>query len=188
MGGARQNGEVASSDLLGSVMNWLRGRLPAANPPAAARPALAEGVGTWTPCAVRVLVVDDNPSNLMKTSALLESRGISPLLVPNGAEAVALACDLHFDLILMDLHMPQLDGWQATLAIREFEAHHQHEAVPILAYSSMEIPAEDLPASGMSGSLSKPLKADELDDCLLRWCPGHRADGGRDPFAGSMRP
>ena len=60
--------------------------------------------------------MDDNPVNLMVISALLESRGLMPFLAADGAEAVALASGHHFDLILMDLQMPILDGLEATSA------------------------------------------------------------------------
>lgn len=124
--------------------------------------------------ATGVLVVDDNPVNLMLMSALLEVRGIVPWLAADGAEALALACELHFDLILMDLQMPILDGLDASAAIRRFEAETSRQAVPVLAYTSMSPGARLLAAHGFSGSLPKPCSDQELEDCLLRWCPAYR--------------
>jgi CheY-like chemotaxis protein len=124
--------------------------------------------------SVQVLVVDDNPVNLMLISALMESRGLVPMLAADGAEAVALARELHFDLILMDLQMPILDGFEATSAIRHFESRRSRSAVPVVAYSSTPPDAGVLAKCGMSGSLVKPCGDQELDDCLARWCPTYR--------------
>ncbi|MDP2007486.1 MAG: response regulator [Rubrivivax sp.] len=124
--------------------------------------------------AVRILVADDNPVNLMVISALMEMRGLSPLLAADGAEAVALACGLQFDLVLMDLQMPILDGLEATSAIRHFEATHARPAVPVVAYSSHAPGGGLLARHGLNGSLAKPCSDEELDDCLVRWCPAYR--------------
>ncbi|MDP3223598.1 MAG: response regulator [Rubrivivax sp.] len=123
---------------------------------------------------VRVLLVDDNPVNLMLMSALLESRGLVPTLAADGAEAVALACELPFDLVLMDLQMPILDGLGATAAIRRFEADQSRAATPVLAYSSTCPGEKVLSRHGLNGSLSKPCDDQELEDCLVQWCPRYR--------------
>lgn len=125
--------------------------------------------------SVRVLVVDDNPLNLMVISALMESKGLAPLLAADGAEAVALACKMHFDLILMDLQMPILDGLKATAAIRRFENTCSRPAVPVVAYSLESPGASVLAAHGLNGSLDKPCDDQELEDCLVRWCPTYRS-------------
>jgi two-component system sensor histidine kinase BarA len=150
---------------------------------------------TLRPNTVRVLVVDDNPLNLMVMSALLESRGLVPLLAADGAEAVALACEMHFDLILMDLQMPILDGLEATAAIRRFENSRSRPAVPVVAYSSV-LPGRGILADhGMNGSLTKPCEDQDLEDCLVRWCPTyhsaptvHVAHGDRFLLAANRSP
>jgi CheY-like chemotaxis protein len=124
----------------------------------------------------RVLVADDNPVNLMVISELLASRGLVPLLAADGAEAVALACELPFDLILMDLQMPILDGLAATSAIRSFEARHARAAVPVVAYSSASLGPPILASYGLNGSLPKPCEDQELEDCLVQWCPTYRSN------------
>jgi CheY-like chemotaxis protein len=121
-----------------------------------------------------VLVVDDNPVNLMVMTALLEPRGLDVTLAGDGAEAVALAAELHFDLILMDLQMPILDGFGATLQIRRQESSSSRPAVPVIAFSSGTPGTEALSAHGLSGCLVKPCAVDDLEDCLLRWCPTYR--------------
>lgn len=129
---------------------------------------------TPSPAGLQVLVVDDNPVNLLVMSELLAGRDLMPLLAEDGAQAVAMACERRFDLILMDLQMPVLDGYGATLAIRRFEARHAREPTPVLAYSSLCPEPEFLSRLGLSGSLSKPCSHEELEDCLLRWCPAYR--------------
>ncbi|MBC7994281.1 MAG: response regulator [Rhizobacter sp.] len=165
----------APRGLLGTLRSWLQGgsgEFGQANeglPTEPARPH-ADFYGS-----ARVLVVDDDLVNLMVISALMESRGIVPLLAADGGEAVALACELHFDLILMDLQMPILDGLRATSAIRRFEAQGSRPPVPVLAYSSTAVAADTLAAHGLNGSLAKPCGAHELEACLVRWCPTYRA-------------
>ena len=130
------------------------------------------------PRVPRVLVVDNDPVNLMVMWALLNSRGIDPLLAADGAEALTLTCELPFDLVLMDLQMPVLDGLGATSAIRRFETQSSRIPVPVVAYSSLSPGADVLAAHGLNGSLRKPCADQELDDCLLRWCPSYLSASG----------
>ena len=168
-------GSPAPSGLLGAFSSWLKARASEIRQPSEILPSETGGPKRHSYGPVRVLVVDDNPVNLMVISALLESRGLVPLLAADGAEAVAFACELDFDLILMDLQMPILDGLGATSAIRRFETNSSRPAVPILAYSSLSPGARVLAAHGMNGSLPKPCGDKELEDCLVRWCPTYRS-------------
>jgi len=119
-----------------------------------------------------VLVVDDNPVNLMLASEMLSFWRIQPLLAADGAEAVALACELRLDLILMDLQMPVLDGLAATAQIRRFEREHSHARVPIVAYTSCGVNADhpQLRGGGMDAVLEKPGDAQAFRECVMRWC------------------
>jgi CheY-like chemotaxis protein len=167
-------GSSAPSGLLGILRSWLNARSHGVWQASEDQPSAAESPNAHCYGPVRLLVVDDNPVNLMVVSTLMESRGLVPLLAADGAEAVALACELHFDLILMDLQMPILDGLGATSAIRRFEAEGGHPAVPVVAYSSASPGPRVLTAHGLNGSLSKPCGDQELEDCLVRWCPTYR--------------
>lgn len=168
-------GVPVPSGLRGVVRLWLRGwssefgKLSEVLPIEPGRPN-AHSYGS-----VRVLVVDDNPVNLMMISALMERRGLVPVLAADGAEAVALACEMHFDLILMDLEMPILGGLKATAAIRRFENTGAWPAVPIVAYSLASPDAGALAAHGMNGSLAKPCRDQDLEDCLVQWCPTYHS-------------
>jgi CheY-like chemotaxis protein len=164
----------AASGVLGVLRAWLQTRSGEIGPSSTAVTGEIPGPGSRFCGSIRVLVVDDNPVNLMVISAQMESRGLSPLLAKDGSEAVTLACELHFDLILMDLQMPVLDGLGATAAIRRFETTSARPAVPVVAYSSSSPGAGILASHGLNGSLAKPCGDRELDDCLAQWCPTYR--------------
>jgi len=122
----------------------------------------------------RILVVDDCPVNQLLLAALLWRWGITPLVAADGAEAVALACGQDFDLILMDLQMPVLDGLTATRQLRRFELEHARPRAPVVAYTSTLLGANEplLRACGIDASLEKPCNSQLLEKCLTRWC-GH---------------
>lgn len=133
------------------------------------------------PDRLRVLAVENHLENRLGLEALLYRWGIRPLHAGDGAEAVALACGQHFDLILMDLHMPILDGLTATAQIRRFEHEHDHPRAPIVAYSSSTLGGDRplLRACGFDDSLEKPCSPRSLEACLQRWC----GDGARNGSA-----
>jgi len=122
----------------------------------------------------RILLVDDCPTNQLLVAALLWRWGITPLVAADGAEAVALACGQDFDLILMDLQMPVLDGLTATRQLRRFELEHARPRAPVVAYTSALLGANEplLRACGIDASLEKPCNSQLLEKCLTRWC-GH---------------
>ena len=169
----------AKGGLLGALRSWLRRRSGVTCQ--SSELAAIESAGPDMPGngSLRILVVDDNPVNLMVISALLEARALVPVLAADGVEAMALVRELHFDLILMDLQMPILDGVGATSAIRRFETSNSRPAVPVIAYSSSHTVARELANFGFSGSLSKPCADQELEDCLVQWCPTYRSAPAR---------
>jgi len=174
MSGIPAPGSPAPSGLLGILRSWLQAWSTEFRQSSEDAPIKVRSPNAHPADPVRVLVVDDNPVNLMVIAALMESRGLVPLLAADGAEAVALACEMHFDLILMDLQMPILDGLEATAAIRRFETTSSRPAVPVVAYSSSTLDARVLASHGMNGSLVKPCDDQELEDCLVQWCPAYR--------------
>ena len=117
-----------------------------------------------------VLVVDDVPHSQRWVCELLVSLGISPLLAADGAEAVAVARERRLDLILMDIHMPVLDGPGATRKIRQHEAEVSRRRVPVVACTSIGAHAAYLRDSGMDGVLHKPCHPSDLHACLAQWC------------------
>jgi CheY-like chemotaxis protein len=119
----------------------------------------------------KVLVVDDNPVNLMVASEMLSAFNVSTLMAADGAEAVALAGELPLDLILMDLQMPVLDGLSALRQIRAVEVSRQRPRVPTLAYTSSAPAWAVMQACGFDGLLAKPCDHAALRNSLQRWAP-----------------
>lgn len=111
----------------------------------------------------RILLAEDNPMNQQLVKRLLEPRGYEVVVVNNGAEAVAAIQKNGFDLILMDIQMPVMDGITATQAIRALEPPYRGR-VPILALTAHVLPAdqERCLAAGMDGYITKPIQARRL--------------------------
>ena len=112
---------------------------------------------------MRILLAEDNPVNQQLAVRILEKRGHTVVVVSNGRLAVEALDHDRFDLILMDVEMPELDGLEATAAIRICE-RAQGVRVPIIALTAyaMSGDKEQCLAAGMDGYLSKPLRAQEL--------------------------
>ena len=111
----------------------------------------------------RCLVAEDNLVNQTMVLKMLEIGGHQVELCSNGRDALALARAQDFDLILMDIQMPEMDGLEATLALREWERQHFRH-VPILAMTAHAMPGdrERCLRAGMDGYLSKPVRIGDL--------------------------
>ena len=123
-----------------------------------ATPADAEGP------AARILAAEDNPTNQLILKSLLEPLGVDLTVVANGREAVEAFVGQAFELILMDVQMPDMNGVEATAAIRAYEALHGKAAIPILALSAnvMSHQVAEYLAAGMPGFVPTPLAAATL--------------------------
>ncbi len=121
------------------------------------------------PRALRVLVAEDHPVNRNYMAALLEGMGHRMHFTANGQEAVEAAAAQPFDLILMDLYMPVLDGIGATHAIRAL-ADLRRSTVPIVALTADDFPdtKDRCLVAGMNDFLTKPVSAPVLATCLRR--------------------
>ena len=114
----------------------------------------------------RVLVVDDNPINLKVAKGLAEKAGYRVTTATNGREAVEAVAREPFDVVLMDCHMPEVDGFEATRRIRRLPG--PRSGVRILALTASALP-EDVAAcfaSGMNGCLAKPISMARLVEAL----------------------
>jgi CheY-like chemotaxis protein len=123
----------------------------------------ADGVHRILQTGLRVLVVEDNAVNQRVVTRLLEKQGNSVRVAGNGREALSAFEQERFDLILMDVQMPEMDGLEATAAIREREKV-RGGSVAILALTAyaMNGDAERCLAAGMNGYVSKPVRPEEL--------------------------
>jgi CheY-like chemotaxis protein len=120
---------------------------------------------------LRVLLVDDHRHNRKAGGALLSGLGIDPVVACDGAEALRLVKERDFDIVLMDINMPIMDGLAATEEIRRFErANPSRSNVPVIAYSSAELSTAILRFVGLNGVLRKPADALAMSECLQRWC------------------
>ena len=130
----------------------------------------------------RVLLAEDNATNQKLAARLLEKLQCRVDVAADGKEAVALATRLPYDLIFMDCHMPELDGFKATAEIRRWEAGEAEarpsvtqragSRVPIIAVtaSAMESDRAACADAGMDDFISKPIRSDDLRQALAKWC------------------
>jgi CheY-like chemotaxis protein len=118
---------------------------------------------------LRVLVAEDNAVNRTLAEHLLQRRGHTPVTVTNGRDAVDAVAREAFDLILMDLQMPEMDGFEATAAIRARE-RKTGGRMPIIALTAhaMEGDRQRCLDADMEGYISKPVKAVELFEVIDR--------------------
>jgi PAS domain S-box-containing protein len=114
-----------------------------------------------------VLLVEDNAVNQRLATRMLEKRGHRVVLAGNGREALEALTKGSFDLVLMDIQMPEMDGFEATAAIREKEKGVSAR-LPVIALTAhaMKGDREKCLAGGMDGYLTKPIRPRELDDVL----------------------
>ena len=112
---------------------------------------------------LHILLAEDNPVNRMVAVRLLEKMGHTAMVVGNGREAVRMLGEQEYDLVLMDVQMPDMDGFAATRVIREKEAA-THKHVPIIAMTAhaMKGDRERCLAAGMDGYIAKPIRPAEL--------------------------
>ena len=136
--------------------------LPLFDLPAPCEVALAREAETLSPGALHILIADDNATNRLVAETLCDMFGATTESVEDGLQAVAAAAARRFDLILMDIRMPNLDGVAATRAIRALPGAAGE--VPILALTANADPwdAVSYMAQGMNGVVEKPIKAERL--------------------------
>ncbi|MDQ2833041.1 MAG: response regulator [Acidobacteriota bacterium] len=125
----------------------------------------------------RILAAEDNFVNQRLLLRLLEKRGFVTHMANDGREAVTAWQNQHFDLVLLDIQMPNMDGIQAAQEIRRLEGDSQPR-IPIIALTAnaMKGDRELYLASGMNGYLAKPLRTRELDKILQRYLPASTAE------------
>jgi CheY-like chemotaxis protein len=133
--------------------------------------------------ALRILVAEDSPANQKIAIRLLEKRGHQVYLAENGREALAILAQAPIDLILMDVHMPEMDGVQATIEIRKCldDAIALVPIVAVSAHNSREDQERCL-AAGMDAFLAKPIDMQQLVELVERLAASRTScDEGGEP-------
>ena len=158
---------IKQSELMQSIVLALGVTRPEPEPPSRSsdsRPAVRP---------LRILLAEDSYPNQVLAAGLLRKRGHQITVANNGQEAIDLLKSEVFDLVLMDVQMPVMDGLEATKTIRMLEAREKlnpriHNPIPIVAMTAhaMKGDRERCLESGMTGYLSKPIRTHELDDIL----------------------
>jgi signal transduction histidine kinase/CheY-like chemotaxis protein len=123
--------------------------------------------------SLRVLLAEDNVVNQLVASRLLQKQGHEVVIAGNGREALEQLQRQHFDVILMDVEMPEIDGYMATAAIRRMEvATHAH--IPIIAMTARALKGDRARClkAGMDDYVSKPLEPELLFEAIERLLPG----------------
>jgi PAS domain S-box-containing protein len=168
---------IRQSELLDAIVTALSSpaaeAAPASLDQAASSPARAVGDGR----VLRVLLAEDNEVNQRLAVRLLETRGHSVVVVATGRDAVDAVAAERFDLVLMDVQMPEMDGFEATAAIRASECTTTRR-LPIIAMTAhaMKGDRERCLLAGMDDYVAKPVKAAELFELIARIVPAAAAE------------
>jgi two-component system, sensor histidine kinase and response regulator len=159
---------VRQSELREAISRVLSGRGTAEDSPMITRSSLREHfTGTRT---LRVLLAEDNQVNQKLATRMLEKRNHAVIVVNNGKEALAALERERFDLVLMDMQMPEMDGFVATGLLREREkVTGKHQPVVAMTALAMNGDREKCISAGMDDYLSKPIRPQELDAVLDRY-------------------
>jgi signal transduction histidine kinase/ActR/RegA family two-component response regulator len=164
---------VSSTIATGSVF-WFTAQLPQAAFP----PSLPAASAAIVQAPQHILLVDDNPLNQLVAKTMLLKDGHHVVSAASGAEAVALVSERPFDLVLMDLQMPLMDGMEATRRIRAMEPPVCN--TPIVALSANVMPDQiaSCRVAGMNDHLAKPIGRETLRRAVANWAacadPGHQ--------------
>lgn len=120
----------------------------------------------------QILAVDDHPSNLKLVKAILEGMGCEVQTASNGQEALDQYQARCFDLILMDIQMPGMDGIEVTKRIRLLEVQKEHTPIVALTAHALTTEKESVLMAGMDDYLTKPIDENELSRILSKWTKG----------------
>ena len=135
---------------------------------------------------LRILLAEDNVTNQQVALGILGKLGLKADAVANGAEAIAALESVAYDVVLMDVQMPQMDGLEATSHIRDPLSSVRNHEIPIIAMTAhaMQGDRERCLDAGMNDYVTKPVSPQALAEALRRWLPGEDAAGPTVAFAG----
>jgi len=174
---------IKQSELLAAIATAL-GLAPAVTAPLPEAPAPAPITGQRS---LRILLVDDSGDNRVLVLSYLRGTPCQVEIAENGQIAVEKFISGHYDVVLMDVEMPVMDGYTATRAIRQWESTHAREPTPIVALTAYA-QAEDAQRcrdAGCTAHLAKPVRKTDLIQTIVALCPSlGPAGGGAEGRAG----
>ena len=166
------NGEIGARSVEGKGSTfWFRVSFPMGDASKVERTAVDQA--SRASREARILVVDDNPTNLLVAAGFLEQAGYVPHTVGGGNEALSALRESDYDVVLMDCQMPELDGFETARLIRASRTLPQSN-IPIIAMTA-NVFAEDIKRcleSGMNDHISKPVRIEKMVSTIERWLPG----------------
>ena len=156
-----------------SALTQPKARASSGAAPRQAQPAAQPRPSHPAPSLARILLVEDNPTNQLVARSLLEKLGFQADLASNGVQALRALEHTRYDLIFMDMQMPEMDGLEATRRIRESRANGSNPRVPIIAMTAnaRKEDRERCLEVGMNDYISKPILPQALAEVLKRWLP-----------------
>ncbi|MHC1731381.1 MAG: histidine kinase N-terminal 7TM domain-containing protein [Bacteroidales bacterium] len=139
---------------------------------------------------LRILLAEDNPINQDLAMIILRMNQIEAQPVNNGLEAVQALERIDYDLVLMDMQMPEMDGLEATRIIRNLTSHVLNHAVPIIAMTAnaMKQDRDICLQAGMNDYLSKPFETEDLLKKIIQWTQTSEAQKGHLPPSEKLSP
>ncbi len=164
---------VRQAELFDSLVGVLTDSRPPLEKRAAARGTRGFENGRYRG-RVRILLAEDNITNQRVAMGILGKRGYRVDVVVNGQEALRALRDIPYDLVLMDVQMPEMDGLEATQAIRSGRAPIPDPRVPIIAMTAHALKSDRdrCLAAGMDDYLAKPVTPQGLGEIIEKWLPG----------------
>jgi two-component system sensor histidine kinase/response regulator len=156
---------VRQSELREAIARVLNVHEPSVAEPMITRESLVDALDPA--CTLQILLAEDNPINQKLATRLLTKRGHRVTVTANGKEALAALAEGTYDLVLMDIQMPEMDGLEATLKLREQEKiTGGHQPIVAMTALAMKGDRDRCIEAGMDGYLSKPIRQQELDEVL----------------------
>ncbi len=172
---------VRSSELFNCLVGGLTMTAPSpveSAPPPVSTPAAGRG---------RLLLVEDNSINQLVATRMLAKLGYEVDVAENGRVAVDATESFAYDAVLMDCQMPEMDGYQATAAIRRREGDARHTPIIAMTAAAMEGDRDVCLAAGMDDYIAKPVRAEVLTEVLERWIVAEAADARTGVAVGGAR-
>jgi CheY-like chemotaxis protein len=178
---------VRQSELREAIVRVLSAKGQPGSAPMITRRALVENGNPAS--GLHILLAEDNPVNQKLALRLLEKRGHHVVVVSNGREALAALDKSSYNLVLMDVQMPEMDGLEATALLRGKEKiSGNHQTVIAMTAMVMKGDHERCLAAGMDGYVSKPIRVQELDEALDRYSSQDRKDSPDVQFSQPQTP